>query len=284
MSVTNNSHSLPQAIRDVGEYLLHGPLYSDLVINDPAYYKVIYGRTEQKPIIDGYCPSCSKLTSYRINGAFVPNGDPWNSIKERRSYDNVRLTCARNEQHAITIFFLIVSGTIKKVGQMPSLADIANDESKMFKGVISKADASELHKAIGLASHGVGIGSFVYLRRVFERLVEKRFSEFKEAEGWQPEEFRKLRMNDKIGMLRDHLPHFMVENRKLYSILSAGVHSLNEEICLKAFDLIKRSILMILEEDQRKKEELALRQQLGAAIAAFDGEKLALDFEESEIK
>jgi hypothetical protein len=50
---------------------------------------------------------------------------------------------------------------VQKIGQFPSLADIANDESKTYRSVLTKRDSSEFHKAIGLATHGVGIGSFV---------------------------------------------------------------------------------------------------------------------------
>ena len=37
----------------------------------------------------------------------------------------------------------------------------------------------EFTKAIGLAANGVGIGSFVYLRRIFENLVFQAFDEAK---------------------------------------------------------------------------------------------------------
>jgi hypothetical protein len=36
-----------------------------------------------------------------------------------------------------------------KIGQYPSLADVANDGSKVYRSVLK----DELHKAIGLAAH-----------------------------------------------------------------------------------------------------------------------------------
>ncbi len=54
--------------------------------------------------------------------------------------------------------------TIEKVGQYPSLATIANDEVSQYRKDMNPIDAQEFHKAIGLAAHGVGVGSFVYLR------------------------------------------------------------------------------------------------------------------------
>jgi len=191
------------------------------------------------------------------------------------------LTCVRSQYH--TIFFNLnlkrlgdegvwnaetVRLVITKVGQWPSLADIAIDESKTYSGVLSREDSRELHKAIGLAAHGVGIGSYVYLRRVFEHLIRKRFDEFKAAEGWSEEDFKK-RMEDKIDLLKDHLPDFLVDNRKIYSILSTGVHELDEQSCLAFFPVLKRTIILILEEDKQKAEELEERRALAAAIAAY---------------
>ena len=118
---------------------------------------------------------------------------------------------------------------------------------------MDERDGKEFHRAIGLAAHGVGVGSFVYLRRVFERLIHGRFEEFKVAEGWKDEQFRGIRMEDKIALLKDRLPEFLVQNRKIYSILSKGLHELDETACLNWFEVMKQSIIIILEDDKKEK-------------------------------
>lgn len=158
---------------------------------------------------------------------------------------------------------------IQKVGQFPSLADIANDEANKFRSVLNKEDSSELHKAIGLAAHGVGIGSFVYMRRIFERLVYSRFHEAKDANQWNEEEFLRLRMNEKVHFLSGHLPSFLVENSRIYSILSVGIHELSEAQCLSYFEMLKQSIIIILEEDKARKEEKQRREAFARTIAGF---------------
>jgi len=158
---------------------------------------------------------------------------------------------------------------VQKIGQFPSLADIANDESKQYRSVLTKDDSSEFHKAIGLAAHGVGIGSYVYLRRIFEHLIFSRYQEFKDSNGWKDEDFFGLRMKEKIEFLKNYLPPFLVENKGIYSILSLGIHELSEEKCLAYFGVMKHSIIIILEEDKKKKEEAAHRDMLAKAIAAF---------------
>ena len=162
--------------------------------------------------------------------------------------------------------------TVKKVGQYPSLADIANDEVRQYRSVMEKEDAREFHMAIGLAAHGIGIGSFVYLRRIFERLVAGRYEAFKDEEGWQDEDFNGLRMHEKVKFLRDHLPSFMVENANIFGILSHGIHELDEQACLKAFGMLKRSITHILDEDKREKEKRTSLDALHDEIRSFKAE------------
>jgi hypothetical protein len=80
------------------------------------------------------------------------------------------------------------------------------------------------YKAIGLVAQGEGIGSFVYLRRVFERLIQSRFDQFKQEEGYNDDDFFKFRMDEKIAFLKEHLPPSLVEIRKIYSIFNKGIH------------------------------------------------------------
>lgn len=53
----------------------------------------------------------------------------------------------------------------------PSVADTTFPELDAYKHVISKEYRKELGTAIGLFASGVGAGSYVYLRRILERLV-----------------------------------------------------------------------------------------------------------------
>ena len=136
--------------------------------------------------------------------------------------------------------------------------------------LLDDIDRAELHRAIGLAAHGVGIGSFVYIRRIFERLIHKRFTDFKEAEGWKEEDFLDKRMVEKIELLKNHLPPSLVINKRIYSILSLGIHELTDEMCLKFFPVVLALARVILEEDKRKQEDLLLRKNLEKAIAAYE--------------
>jgi hypothetical protein len=109
----------------------------------------------------------------------------------------------------------------------------------------------------------------VYIRRIFERIINSRFAAYKDVEKWDEVEFRRMRMDERIGLMRNHLPDFLVESKKMYSILSLGIHELEEAECLSFFQIARSAIIFILNEDHRKKQELAKREAAQKAIANY---------------
>lgn len=220
--------------------------------------------------VDGHCPHCQRAaTFHRTHGEMdLMKVQP---LMDHHPTWYFELTCTRDAKHEIIFQFRLDNKIVQKIGQYPSLADIANDESLLYRQVLDPADAAELHKAIGLAAQGIGVGSFVYLRRVFERLIANR--KFRDVEGWSDIDLVGRSTEETIELLRGHLPSFLVKNRKVYSILSKGLYALEEQECLKAFEFLKHSIFFILDEDKRKREELELRLKVEKAIASFSGEE-----------
>ncbi|MDI1315098.1 hypothetical protein [Prosthecobacter sp.] len=70
-------------------------------------------------------------------------------------------------------------------------------------------------------------------------------------------------MAEKIDLLKHELPSFLVEHRSLYSILSLGIHELDEDACLTHFDVVKTGIELIL--DQKAQEEKQRRKMAAAS-------------------
>ena len=255
----------------LAEFFFSTPLYRSIDISDDLSTKALF-MGYNKFRVDGYCSYCKKDTTFESVGiksiAFLSETQV-DELKKQSGIFRVEIRCARVPIHAPIYFIYLANDKAQKIGQYPSLADIAIDEASVYKKYLDNIDARELHRAIGLAAHGVGIGSFVYLRRVFERLIKRRFDEYKASEGWEDSTFRTISMEEKISLLKDHLPHFLVENKRIYSILSLGVHELSEEQCLAFFDALKLSIKFILEDDKKKREELELREAAKKAIASF---------------
>jgi hypothetical protein len=257
------------ALRSLEQFLFEVPPYSDCSLRGDIKAENFYNFSGLTVRVDGHCPYCQRASTFTVKHQFVPAGDYRRDISKRIANDSMSIECVRNPAHNISYYFRIKSLIVQKIGQYPSLADVANDEVLAYRKGMDKSDSAEFHKAIGLAAHGVGVGSFVYLRRVFERLIHKRFEEFKLVEGWEDRSFYPVRMEDKVDLLKDHLPEFLVENRKIYSILSVGIHELDEKKCLQWFGIMKQSIIIILVDDKKKKEDLERKAAFSTAIASF---------------
>ena len=64
------------------------------------------------------------------------------------------------------------------------------------------------------------------------------------------------RMPEKIELLKDYLPAFLVKNKSLYGILSKGIHELTEEECRKYFPIVRNGIEFILDEHLVEEERM----------------------------
>lgn len=175
----------------------------------------------------------------------------------------IQVTCARNKSHDLVFYFRNhpTDGGLMKVGQYPSYVDLKKDETTTYSKAFNDENRSEFRKATVLAGHGMGIGSYVYLRRIFERLVQTRFDELKSDRGWKDTDFP-FHMKDKISFLKDHLPDILVNNPAIYGLLSEGVHQLDENRCLSQLPVLQKAIIFIVRDDLRKKQEAREREEL----------------------
>lgn len=99
-----------------------------------------------------------------------------------------------------------------------------------------------------LHAHSVGIGSFVYIRRIIEHLVEDAHQLAKRKVDWDEDKYMKSRFEDRISMLDGFLPRSVVQSAGMYGILSKHIHDLSDEECLENFPLMRRVIEFILKE------------------------------------
>jgi hypothetical protein len=201
-------------------------------------------------MIDGF-----KFTNY---SDFVKFGKKGHTFFLNQ-FHQINFYCSRVESHKMQQSICVTENQLFKIGQHPSIAEISQPELKKYRAVLSKEKYSELNRGIGLITHGVGIGSFVYLRRIFEYLIEEAHIELGTTDGWDEEEYLKARMADKIDLLQVELPEFLVENKALYGIMSIGIHELTEDNCKEYFPSIKLGIELILDEKlelKRKKDKI----------------------------
>lgn len=254
------------------KFVFDTPLYSIQEIPNEKE-KVLIGNTAFT--IDGYCPSC-KTSRVFIS---VPLDDPTirratildnGAIRKNAIYEGfLRFYCAKQSAHQICIYVQMALGKIQKLGQKPSYADIVTAQDAGLTKALSALDRREYNKAVGLAAHDVGIGAYAYLRRIFERLIWERFNLHKEENRWDDGTFTKLRMNEKISTLKEYLPPILVANAATYSILSDGIHNLSEEQCLAFFPILRKGILLILHQENERRELERDQEEFTRAIAKY---------------
>lgn len=222
-------------------------------------------------LIDGYNPQINENTSYRVS-TFLST--KFYSLRNYVGHHKRELRCVRTGYTIITYFLLEkfeieieendseIVYKFQKIGQFPTIADLEIGKYKKFSKILTKEYLRELNKAIGLSANGVGIGAFVYLRRIFENLIEKYHQEVKKNDNWNEENYTNSRIAEKIELLKNYLPEAVVKYKKVYSIISKGIHELEEQECLEYFPIVKDAIISILEQDFLKQENANKQKEL----------------------
>lgn len=169
--------------------------------------------------------------------------------------------CSFEEMHHLDFIVLADNSTFKKIGQYPSFADLSFPELKQYRKVISEKDMKELRKSIGLYAQGIGVGSYVYIRRVLECLIDEAKNVAINENTITQEEYDSKKVVERIKLLKNYLPELLVSNSTIYGIVSKGIHELSEDECLSYFPVVQECVFMTLEqwEQRRKKKEAEKR-------------------------
>ncbi|MDI3429671.1 hypothetical protein QLG02_04925 [Aeromonas sp. V90_14] len=237
----------------VSEFFFDLPIYTPVNFDEgtmDVYRKILdYSKREE---FEGYNPWRKIESTFVVQTNLIPYNDNFHG------HGRIQIKCKRTDE--VFVFYVIGDANIPslmKTGQYPSVADFHMSEIKKYKKLLPNEKLKEFSRAIGLAANGVGIGSFVYLRRIFEHLIAEAYVQCLAENLVTEEQYSRSRMDQKINLLSAHLPVFLVENRSMYSVLSVGIHELDENTCLSHFDTLRVGIEIILDEklDELKKKE-----------------------------
>lgn len=246
---------------DREKILLGDPIYTEFdlsVFDEPTIYKLFTSGS-----LDAFCPTCEKKSVFKIQD---PNPNVYNQEEKKlttKGVITVKAICSRSQgsgyldgcQQKLFSVFERNGDSCTRIGLSPSKAILDFGELDESFRELSSNYRKELGTAIGLFAHGVGIGSFVYLRRIFEVLVEEAHAIAKEKnEDWDEHAYFKKRMKEKIESLEEYLPRRLVKSIDLYGVLSKGIHELTEDECKEKFPLVKQAIQLILKEKFEEKE------------------------------
>lgn len=216
---------------------------------------------------DAYCISCKRETTFRVAAREISNRGinfkPGVTIVSPALL-SVSATCQRDWK-VYTYILKFETEKVTKIGQFPSMADIAFGELRSIDKSLGDVDRRELGTALGLHAHDTAIGAFVYLRRVFERMIQ-RAHERQSASGNPVEGFEGMRMNERIAALKSELPEKVVENSAVFSVLSIGIHELTEDQCSRYFTVLKAVLFQMLEQEEHKRKAAITARETDSAL------------------
>ena len=253
------------------DFIFKAPTYKRI---DGEEYIELYKELSKDTLsVNGYNPLKGVETTYHLISATI---DLSRSVYDRSSFlpvdQNVRVLSFRCGRFGDILTLVVYSDRenkyLIKIGTFPSLRDFHKDDIKKYRSILTDQQQTELITAIVIANNGVGIGSYVYLRRVFESIV---FDEAKRAisDGViTEEEFNKKRMDEKIIAIKDYLPAFLYDHHsELYGVLSLGIHQLEEDVCLDFFPVLYDCIMLILDDRLAQKEKEMTTKKAAASLS-----------------
>ncbi len=136
-------------------------------------------------------------------------------------------SCAMDTNHHLDYIIKTEGNTMIKIGQFPSSADLSFPELDEFKKEIDKASMKEFRRAIGLHAQGIGVGSYVYLRRIFERILDEAKQQADSDSSADLSSYDSMRVSERIKLLKAYLPDMINSNPMIYGIVSKGIHELS---------------------------------------------------------
>lgn len=303
---------LPTDDAELLDYWLHSALYAKQA--DKETLEIVQRLRTLEGTHETYCPQCRKDSLFAITTDRLAVEQAEREARERKLIAaaqpggpssklvpgvtfwtrdfQVSLSCGRDEEHVVTFYFRVAriwtntpihtqianpTWELQKVGQYPSLVDFHLHQIDGYEAAFSDADLREWKRAITTQAHGFNVAACVYLRRVFENLLDEARSKvhggrFRE-QAWP--EYDEARIPERVRLVASELPSFIVEHPELYKVLSKGVHQLTEEECNAALPMLQSCMQIIgtqrLEVQMREKREAETAKLLHAAASQHAG-------------
>lgn len=224
------------------------------------------------PEIELHCPQCNGQRFFAATEAekYIGNFEPFDAF-----LTYVCRNCRKSQKtYAITARFdkTILKWSVSKYGEYPSFGPPTPARTITLIG----PDRDQLLKGRRCENQGLGVGAFVYYRRVVENQKNRIFDEIirvskhlssdeqltKELEAAKQE----IQFTKSVEAIKHALPQSLLINghnplQLLHSALSAGVHELSDEGCLELASSIRVVLIELAERlSQAMKDEAELNE------------------------
>ncbi|MBO5342212.1 MAG: hypothetical protein J6A73_05985 [Lachnospiraceae bacterium] len=263
-------------------------LWEKILCLEPPYRQTKIEYSDYKDIvktkkicIDSYCEKCDdkKVFLCNINKELEEMLGDWLSARPMPGYVNnlsdedvfknklyfidLVFSCAKcGEKHHYSLMFK--GDIVIKIGQYPSFAREEEQKLLKYRNLISKFYI-ELKQSVSAYSQHMGIAAFVYLRRIFEYIIENEYDKINTEISEKKVSFdEKMKAVDKKwNIIPDELDS---QKSKIYQVLSKGIHEYEEEECYELYPYMKTIILIILDKYLYEKDKAIQLKELSKML------------------
>ncbi|MFW9872616.1 MAG: hypothetical protein ACFFG0_05890 [Candidatus Thorarchaeota archaeon] len=240
----------------------HSPIVDTFLLNDFP-----------EKNINMYCPKCNDIRTFRFTYKYIHKRREELFKKKvppllyKNDIVNLNYTCASCEVYHR--FFAIKVGvdfkTIEKIGKFPPWSIKIEKNLKKLLGDYSE----NYRKGLICESQSYGIGAFAYYRRIVEDIIGELLELIpylmtgEELEKYN-EALKEVRntknAQEKIKLVKDLLPPILLPEqfnplKTIYDVLSTGLHEKTDEECLDDAELIRTSLIFLVNTILSRKEE-----------------------------
>jgi hypothetical protein len=184
------------------------------------------------------------------------NKDSYSNSTSRFLF-HYNFACSHNEEHKYFLDLEITQSKniviLRKVGQLPSPYELMHENR--YDDVLNDLESLEdYRKSIETTAYNYHVASFMYSRRVLERIMLKKFLGL----GNTKKEFKKIiNFEEKFKLTKEIIePELRDHFKPLYGVLSEGIHNLTDEECREYYtilhDLVKFQLEYMLIEKERE--------------------------------
>lgn len=198
---------------------------------------------------DSYIPSLEEIMEKRVERLLKKAMffDKYFNCPQCKSLYKVSFVLISNKEKEIKLM---------KIGQYPPATEfLVRDLEGLEKNLDKFSIKSDYRNALRNSANGDHIGAFVYLRRIIERYIQKKYETNMKNIKEKKEDFLKKKTVDKISILKEYVPKILVDNKQIYAIISMGIHELSEEECSAYYPCLKNVIDYVLQAELSEKLE-----------------------------
>ena len=244
------------------------------VVQGRYLYKTLNNSSlkSNKIVVNEKCDYCDQIRSFTYERSLVDSKPRIHFANDHYVDNSVMMYCGEcpecEEKH-FAVFVLTDKG-YESIGFYPGIFARIEEVDK-YSNCLDEKQRENLVMAIRSNRLGMSVGSFAYIRRLLESLVEKVLIE-NTIHVDSHDQFKDLLCKaEKVTPL---FPDELSDTKTgLYSFLSEGVHKWTDEECAQYYPLVEFAVFSILEFLKNQKEKKKRIVQLQQAIGKMNNEK-----------